>query len=128
MAKQIMSRKKSHAIATAIFLVGLAIITYIHSWWPSIMLVIGLSVAVRQYLLGKHFDMFVSIIVFLGVFITVQFNINWQVVLPVLFIVGAIYIFFREFFMKEPVSEEEREENITKEIEEEEHKTHKDLK
>lgn len=122
MANPKMSKRKAQLLSTAFFLIGLAILTYFKTWWPSIMLVIGLPLALRQYLLGKKYDMTISLIVFLGVFITVQFNITWNILLPVLFTIGGIYIFFREFFAKPPETEKEKEENINKEIEEEEHK------
>ena len=118
MAKKIMSKKKAHALASAFFLIGLAILFYTGKWWPGIMLVVGLPLALRQYLLGKLYDMTISLIVFLGVFITVQFDIQWNILLPVLFTLGGIYIFFREFFGPKEENEKEKEEDINKEIEE----------
>ncbi len=125
MARPIMSRKKAHALSVIVLLFGLALLTYLKTWWPAIMLVIGIALAIRQYLLGKHFDMFISLFVFIGVFITVQFDIEWEIVLPVLFITGGIYIFIREFFIKEPISEVEKEENLNKEMEEDFREHHK---
>jgi len=119
MAKPVMSRKKAHSLSFALFLIGLAIITYIKYWWPGIMLAIGIPIALRQYLIGKRFDMIISLIVFLGVFITVQFKIKWNIVLPVLFTLGGLYVFFKELFAKEPISETEKEEDKNLEIEEE---------
>ncbi|MBS0653148.1 MAG: hypothetical protein JSR39_06405, partial [Verrucomicrobia bacterium] len=105
----------------ALFLIGLAIISYLAAWWPGIMLVVGIPLALRQYLLGRHYDMGISLFVFVGVFVTVQFNISWEILLPVLFAIGGIYILFREFLeSKEPLAEEE--EDINHEIEEEQHK------
>ncbi|MFA6118688.1 MAG: hypothetical protein WCT85_05570 [Parachlamydiales bacterium] len=119
MAKPIMSRKKAHSLSFALFLIGIGIISYIKYWWPGIMLAIGLPIALRQYLLGRRFDMFVSLIVFLGVYITVQFQIKWDIILPVLFTIGGIYVFFREFFGPKDVEEEDTEEDKNLEIEEE---------
>lgn len=119
MAHAVMSRRKASSLSLALFLIGLAIITYFKFWWPGIMLAIGLPIATRQYLLGKRFDMVVSLIVFLGAFITVQFNIKWDIVLPVLFTIGGLYVFFKEFFGPKEVEEEEVEEDTNNEIEEE---------
>jgi predicted membrane protein len=119
MAKKIMSSKKAQSLSFALFLIGLAIIALLKAWWPGIMLVVGLPLAFRQYLLGKHYDMAVTLFVFLGVFFTVQFNISWEILLPVLFTVGAIYIFFREFVQGSKKDEAEEEEELNKEIEEE---------
>jgi len=112
MAKQIISRKKAHALSTVLFLIGLGIIAYLKYWWPGIMLAIGIPLALRQYLLGKIYDMTVSLIVFLGVFITVQFKITWDILLPVIFTIGGIYIFFREFLCFKKNDEEETKKDI----------------
>lgn len=119
MAKPIMSKRKAHTLSFVFFLIGLALTTYFKYWWPGIMLAIGLPIALRQYLLGKRFDMYVTLIVFLGVFITVQFNIKWEIVLPVLFTLGGLYVFFKEFFGPKDIEEKEKEENKNIEIEEE---------
>ena len=92
MAHPIMSKRKAQSLSFALFLIGLALITYFKYWWPGIMLTIGIPMALRQYLLGKRFDMIVSLIVFIGVFITVQFSIQWEIVLPVLFTLGGLYV------------------------------------
>ena len=62
----VMSRRKAQSLSFALFLIGLAINTYFKLWWPGIMLTIGIPLAVKQYMLGKMFDMIISLIVFLG--------------------------------------------------------------
>ncbi|NGX44024.1 MAG: hypothetical protein K1060chlam3_00182 [Candidatus Anoxychlamydiales bacterium] len=125
MAQPIMSNRKAQSLSFALFLIGLAIITYFKYWWPGLMLTVGLPIALKQYLVGKRFDMIISLIVFLGAFITVQFDIKWEVVLPVLFTIGGLYVFFREFFGPKDITEADIEENQNKEIEEEEEEEEK---
>ena len=120
MAHPTTSRRTAKIISLGCFLLALAIVTYLGTWWPSIMLVVGIPLAIRQYLLGRHYDVGVTLFVFIGVFVTVQFDISWEVLLPVLFTIGGIYIFIREFIEGRSVSEEEDETN--QEIEEEQHK------
>lgn len=119
MANLLISKKKAKMITAALFILGLAILTYTKNWWPGIMLAFGLPLALRQYFLGRHYDMGVSLFVFIGVFVTVQFDISWEILLPVLFTLGGIYIFFREFIESEEAPETEEEENLNHEIEEE---------
>ena len=88
------------------------------------MLTIGIPLALRQYLLGKRFDMIISLIVFIGAFVTVQFNIRWDIVLPVLFTLGGIYVFFKEFFGPKENQEVYKEEDTNIEIEEDEFEDH----
>jgi hypothetical protein len=118
MFKPLTSHKRAKAISLSLLLVGLAILSYLKEWWPGIMLVIGIPLALRQYLLGRPYDTCLSIVIFVGVFLSVYLNASWEIILPVLFILGAIYIFFREFLEKETPTEEEKEEDINLEIEE----------
>ena len=117
MAHPKISRKKAATISFAVFLIILAIITLTEYWWPGIMLLIGIPLAVKQFFSGRKYDMAITLFVFLGVFVTVQFQIPWKYLLPVIFTVGGIYILFKELFMKS-TTEPEIEENINKEIEE----------
>jgi hypothetical protein len=120
MAVPLASKKRAKALSFALFLIGLAIVAYLKAWWPGIMLAVGIPLALRQYLLGRHYDMGVTLFVFIGVFATVQFNISWEILLPVLFTLGGIYIFFREYIESKESSENEDEEDHNLEIEEEE--------
>jgi hypothetical protein len=118
MAHPLTSKKRAQAYCSALLLVGLAILALTEAWWPGIMLVIGLPLALRQYLLGRIYDMLVTLLVFVGTFITVQFDISWRVFLPILLTLGAIYILFREYVEANAENEEEREEDTNREIEE----------
>ena len=122
MSNSIMSRKKAKTISFCLFLIGLAILSFSGKWWPGIMLAVGFPLALKQYLLGKRYDVGVTLFVFLGVFITVQYDVSWQILLPVLFTIGGIYIFCRDFVESSACSEEEKEESLNEEIEEEQHK------
>lgn len=122
MARAITSQKRAKAIASAVFFIGLAIISFRFAWWPSIMLVIGLSLGIKQFLLGKIHDMLASLFVFFGVFISAQFNVEWEILLPVVFILSAIYILVREFSDSFTKTEIEKEEDLNHEIEEDQDK------
>ncbi len=118
MARMLTSDKTAKACSLALFLVGLAIVTYTNNWWPGITLAVGIPLALRQHLVGRRYDMYVSLFVFIGVFVTVQFNISWEVLLPVLFSLGAVYIFFREYLESTTHSEAEEEEELNEELKE----------
>lgn len=120
MTKPAASRKRGKLLSLLLFAIGLFIISYYGDWWPGIMLVVGVPLALFQYLQGRHYDTGVTLFVFIGVFVTVQFNIAWQIVLPILFVIGGIYIFFREFI--EIHTEDEDEEDLNEEIEEDKKK------
>lgn len=116
------SKRRAKSLSFALFLIGLAIVSYLNSWWPGIMLVIGIPLALRQFLRGHLYDTMVSLFIFIGIFVVVQFNFSWEFLLPVLLIVGAIYVLFREYFDSRTTPEDEEEVDLNEEIEEEQHK------
>lgn len=118
MAHPLVSRKRAQAYSLALFFIGLAILALTEAWWPGIMLVIGLPLGLRQYLLGRFHDVFVTLLVFAGTFISAQFDISWRIFLPILFTLGAIYIIAREYVESRCETEEEKEEDTNLEIEE----------
>ncbi len=119
MARPLVSSRRAKVISSAVFLLGLAVISFQFSFWPSIMVVIGLSLALRQYLLGHIYDMFLSLFVFLGVFFTALYDVSRDVLLPVVFTIGAIYLLCKEFWHRHEEEESELEEDLNHEIEEE---------
>jgi len=116
------SKKRAQALSGALCLFGFAILALIGNWWPGIMLVLGLSLSLRQYLLGKRYDALVSLLVFCGSFFFMQFDIPWKIFLPTIFTVGAIYILLREFVFSDKETEADCEEDINHEIEEKKRK------
>lgn len=119
MACALVSRKKARYIAFFLFLGLLVAISWSSYLWPGILLAICLPLSLRQYLLGRHFDAAISLFVFGGAFITVAFSISWEILLPILFSIGGLYIFFREFILENELNESEKEEDKNHEIEEE---------
>lgn len=97
MKKLFISKNKAKALSLGLFIVGLAIMFLSAKWWPGIMLVIGLPLALKQFLNSRHYDAFISLFIFVGFFIITNFNINWKVLVPVLFILSAIYTLCREW-------------------------------
>jgi len=122
MAHPLISKKRAKAITSALFLIGIAIVMYLDAWWPGIMAVIGIPLALKQFLEGRYHDTLLTLIVFVGFFIIAQFNISWKILLPILFVMAAVYILCKEWVEGKLVTEEEREEDLNKEIEEEDKK------
>lgn len=118
MAHALVSQRKAQVLSFALFLIGIGILFFIESWWPGIVLVVGIPMALKQYLLGRKWDMAISLFVFIGIFVTVQFDIPWKLLLPILFVIGGFYLFLKEFFIKPPMSESEYEEDVQHEIDE----------
>ncbi len=112
------SKKRAQALSAALFLIGMAALIVTENWWPGIMLATGLPLALRQFLLGRTYDMCITLLVFVGTFVTVQFDIAWKVFLPILFSIGALYILCREFLSDDDLTEEEKEEDMQREIKE----------
>lgn len=122
MTRPVVSQKKAKSICIALFLVFLAILSYTEKWWPGILLVVGLPLALKQYFAAKKYDVLITLFVFCGGFITEHNEFSAPILLPVLFTIGAIYVFCRDWIETSCLTEEEQEEDLNEEIEEEQHK------
>lgn len=103
MSQLILSKRKAEAISNGVFLVGIGILFWTNGWWPGILLVIWAALATRQYFTARIWDFSISTVILVGLFITTFFNITWSVLMPVLFVIGGIYIIFREYFFTEDI-------------------------
>ncbi len=116
--RQLTSNKRARSLAFALFFVGLAICSLTGGWWPSVMLVVGIPLAMRQFLTGRPQDTMLTLVVFGGVFVTYQYDISWQLLLPILFVTAALLVLYREFWTSRYPSIAEEDEDINVEIEE----------
>ncbi len=98
MARPLMGKKLAHILAFILFAIGVAILTHYKIWWPALILVLGLPVALKHYLLGEFFETFLALFIFFGLYITFKFQFKPDILLPVFVTLGGIYIFFKEFF------------------------------
>ena len=116
--KQMMSKKRAESICYATLLIGLAILFYSGNWWPATMLVIGLPLALKQFLNGRKREAFLSLFFFTGYYITEVFNIPWKMLIPILFIMAAIYVICKEWVESRSETEIQMEQDLNKKIEE----------
>jgi hypothetical protein len=107
MVSSMVTKRKADAISNGAFLIGLGILLFTNAWWPGILLVLWTSLFLRQYLTGRFYDAFMSTFILIGLFIIAFIKINWSVLIPVLFVIGGIYLIFREYFYAEETLEEE---------------------
>jgi hypothetical protein len=121
MTKPLTTHRRANSISLGLFLIGLGIVTYFGIVWPFILLVIGVALLFRQYFRGRLYDMAITTLIFGGLFIFYFFNISSDVLMPVLFTIGGLYLIFREYFVFKDRVGEDRIEDDAQEIEDEEH-------
>ncbi|MEI8125170.1 MAG: hypothetical protein WCG42_05405 [Parachlamydiaceae bacterium] len=112
MKQEILSKRKANAISNGLLFIGIGILYYTNTWWPGILLVAWASLGMRQYLSGRIYDLVISSIILLGLFGITIFDIKSAVLVPVLFIIGGIYIIFREYFFGDDLNGEEKSQEI----------------
>lgn len=108
MALKVLSKKKAYAISNGIFLISLGVLIVTKAWWPGILLAIWATVASRQYLSGRFYYAIISSIVLLGLFALSFFKFDFDILAPILLVVGGIFIIFREYFFTEDTNGEEK--------------------
>lgn len=95
------SKKKADAFANGAFLIALGVLIFTGAWWPGILLAIWIMLAIRQFFTARFYDLAITSVILLGLYAISFFNINWTFLMPVLFVVGGLYIIFREFFFSD---------------------------
>lgn len=115
----ILSKRKADAISNGIFLICLGILVYTNAWWPGILLALWATLATRQFLTNRLYDLLWSTVLLVGLFLVTIFDLNWSVLVPVLLVLGGIHLIFREYCAAEGAGEDEVElvEETEKEIE-----------
>jgi hypothetical protein len=68
------------------------------NWLPPLCIVVGVSIAARQLMLGYHFDALVALIIFGACFFSSFLTLFSRIFLPTFLILGAIYFIARQFF------------------------------
>ncbi len=91
------TEKKAKAWSLALLLFILAIITYWNFWWPGVMLAIGLPKALKHGLMKKFTEMSIYLVVFVGIFITVQMGMGGRIIAALLLFFGSLYHFIKDF-------------------------------
>jgi hypothetical protein len=109
-----MSKRKADAISNGFFLVGIGVLVFTNAWWPGILVVLWATLAVRQFLTGRLYDLIITSLILLGLTFVTWMDIDLWVIVPVLLVLGGIHIIFREYSMaegleEEPLDEQERE-------------------
>ena len=118
MHRQLLSIKKARAFSLAAFLLGLGVISFGNSFWPEVMVVIGVALAIRQALLRKFYEALLSLFIFIGIFFTQKFDSAPKVILAVLFFTGALFLLIREYIETKELPEDQKEEHLNHLIEE----------
>lgn len=99
-------KRKADIISNGVFLILLGFLFYTGQWWPGILFALGITFAIRQYLTGRRFDFFLTVLVVgvLGV-ITLAGHI-FSGFFPLLFIAAGLYLVAKEtlFFRNTPES------------------------
>lgn len=119
MLKPLFTKRKADAISNGVFLVALGALFYFEFWWPGILLAIWAALTTRQYLTGRQNDLMISTVILLGLFIVTYFRLDWSTLMPVLFVLGGIYLIFREYYFVNPYDKQEHAERLKEEIKDE---------
>lgn len=93
-----MKRSKIDAIGNGVFLILLGVLFYFNWWWPGILVAIWASLAVRQMLSGRMQDLLLSSFLLGTLFFVAFFNLSWNLMAPLLFVMGGLYIIMKEFY------------------------------
>ncbi len=102
MKTPIVSPKAAHIITIAVVILGVAALFYFRMLWPESLLVIGLGLAVKQFLARHIFDPIATLVIFGAMYIATKWNVGWTVLIPLpalIFVLGA-FVVIHEYFLR----------------------------
>lgn len=91
-------RSKIEAIGNGVFLICLGFLFYFNWWWPGILVAVWASLATRQLLTGRKQDLLLSTFLLGSLFVVAFFKLSWDLITPILFILGGGYLIIKEFY------------------------------
>lgn len=110
------SHRKADNLSLGVLFIGFGVLSFLHSWWPGILLVIGSVLGVRQYLRGRYYDIFLTTLVFGGLFLVFFIGNAWDFIVPICFTIAGIYLIFREYLVPKDKVGEDRIEDAGEEV------------
>ena len=77
---------KVENISSAVLLIGLAVLAFLQSFWPGMLIVLGIYYSVKNALLKNYPKVFIYAILFPASFVCVQFPwiLSWNLLLPMI--------------------------------------------
>ena len=112
MKQLVLSKKKATMISNGIFFFFLGIMIFTNSWWPGIIVALGVTLTSRQYLSGRYYSAIISAVIFTAVFLFALSRFNFDVLAPVLFILAGIFLIVREYYFAQDTNGKEKSEEI----------------
>jgi len=93
MVMQKVAKEKINCLAAGLFILGMILMAYFRysHLWPGVVTVLGVTIVVRQFLLGRIVDMVAAIVLFLAIFIVAFWELRADLVVPILLIIGGAY-------------------------------------
>lgn len=120
MSAPVMSHERAKAVSSGVFLVGLGILLYTGAWWPEILLAIAASLGTKEFLRGRIYDLFLTLLIFIGLYYVFKIEGGFTFVVAVFLTLGGIYMIFRELFLpKEIKSSNDQVIDVTYEVKDE---------
>lgn len=114
MSQLVLSPRKAASISNGVFLISLGILFFTNLWWPGILLALWATLGLRQYLVARYWDFALTSIIFIGLFVLNY--LDWDILLPVLFVVAGIFLIVREYFFGGDTNGEEKSKEIEEDV------------
>ncbi|NBO23892.1 MAG: hypothetical protein EBU93_01425 [Chlamydiae bacterium] len=114
----ILSHKKAKAFSYAIFLSGLALLSYLQNYWPWLLLIIGISLSAKNIFLSKYYEAVFNILTFSILTFTYFYNYSFDYVLPIILVLASLYQLYKAFSDEVEMDTAEKIKDQNQELEE----------
>lgn len=87
-----LSKRQADRFSKGFFLILLGLLLYAKSLWPGLLFAIGISIALRQYLMGKRLDCLITTAFFGFLGFIVLIGMAFSFLFPFIFIGVGLYL------------------------------------
>lgn len=90
---------KVENISHASLFLGLGVLALLDSWWPGLLIVLGIFFTLKNFLSKKYFKMVSTALFFAGAYFCIRYPmaISWSFMLPLILFTLAAEKLFKEF-------------------------------
>lgn len=92
-----MNNKNRTGIAGGVFLIGLGFLALTGTWWPGILIVIGLAACADRMFVGNYLQGLLALAFFVGVSIFSTLQVQWHILGPFIFISLGLIVLVKAF-------------------------------
>ena len=94
-------RRTRDGITGGLLLIGIGVLLFTGSWWPGIMVVLGIAIGAGLVFRGRYLAGLVMAAIFFSIPLLTQTDIPWNIFAPMILIGLGVVVLVKAFVLRE---------------------------